>query len=290
MKFSVTLTFNPLEHLVPLAIAADEMGYHSVNIGDGLFYYDETSTDYPYTDSGARYWSAKTPFADPLALISAMGQVTRSVRFLVNVLKLPVRQPLLVAKQCGTVSYLTQDRLSLGVGLSPWPEDFTVNSEDWHTRGARCSEMIEIIRKVLSGDMVEHKGEYYEFPSLSINPVPAKPMPIVIGGTATPVLKRAARIADGFVSPNVTTEEIGKMISEINGYRAEYGRERELFEFISTAIDAYDLDTHKRLQDIGVTEACVMPWMFYGGKFKSDMELKVDSMKKCMDEVATKLS
>ncbi len=290
MKFSVTLTFNPLEHLIPLAVAADEMGFHSVNIGDGLFYYDETSVDYPYSESGARYWSAKTPFADPLALISAMGQVTSDVRFLVNVLKLPVRQPLLLAKQCGTVAYLTRDRLSLGVGLSPWPEDFSVNSEDWHTRGARCSEMIEILRKVLTGEIVEHRGRYYEFPSLSINPVPAQTMPIIIGGTATAVLKRAARLADGFVSPNVTTDAVGTMIAEINGYRREYGRENEPFEFISTAIDAYDLDGHKRLQDLGVTEACVMPWMFYGGKFKSDMDVKVDSMKRFMDEVATKLS
>ena len=289
MKFSLTLTFNPLEQLIPLAQAADALGFHSVNIGDGLFYYDETSVDYPYSDSGARYWSAKTPFPDPFALIAAMGQVTSNVRFLVNVLKLPVRQPLLVAKQCGTTAYLTQDRLSLGVGLSPWPEDFQVTGEDWSTRGARCGEMIEILREVLSGEMVEHKGQHYQFPSLSINPVPSQTMPIIVGGTATPVLKRAARLADGFVSPNTTSEEIGKLSNEINGYRKEFGRENVPFEMISTAIDVFDLDGHKRLQDLGVTEACVMPWFFYGGKFKSDTDFKIDSMKRFMDEVVTKL-
>ena len=126
---------------------ADEEGWHSVNVGDGLFFYDETSVPYPYTDDGARYWSANTPFLDPFNVISAMGVVTENVRFLINVLKLPVRNPMLVAKMAGTVAYLTKDRLSLGVGLSPWPEDFSVCQTEWKTRGARCAESIEVIRK-----------------------------------------------------------------------------------------------------------------------------------------------
>ena len=141
MKFSLTLTFNPIDDQLALAKVADEMGYHSVNLGDGLFYFDETSVDYPYSDSGARYWNANTGFLDPFCAISAMGAVTKNVRFLVNVLKLPVRRPLLVAKQAGTTSYLCQDRLSLGIGLSPWPEDFSLNGEEWKTRGARSGEI-----------------------------------------------------------------------------------------------------------------------------------------------------
>ena len=82
MKFSLTLTFNPIDDQVALAKVADELDFHSINIGDGLFFYDETSVDYPYSDSGARYWSANTPFLDPFAAISAMGQVTKNVRFL----------------------------------------------------------------------------------------------------------------------------------------------------------------------------------------------------------------
>lgn len=290
MKFSLTLTFNPIDDQVALAKVADEMGFHSVNIGDGLFFYDETSVEYPYSDSGARYWSANTPFLDPFCAISAMGAATKNVRFLVNVLKLPVRQPLLVAKMAGTTAYLTDDRLSLGVGLSPWPEDFSINKEEWTTRGARCSEMIEILQKSLTGEMVEHHGKYYDFPNLSINPVPKKHMPILIGGTATPALKRAARIADGFVSPNTTADHIGEMVKEIHGYRKEYGTDKKPFQMISVATDIFDLDGHKRLQDMGIDEACVMPWFYYGGKFKSPMDFKIDSMKRFADEVMSKLS
>lgn len=289
MKFNLTLTFNPPEHYVELARAADELGWDTVNVGDGLFFFDETSVDYPYTESGARYWSANTPFLDPFSIISAMGTVTQNVRFLVNVLKLPVRNPLLVAKMCGTVAFLTRDRLSLGVGLSPWPEDFQICGTEWKTRGERCSESIEILREALTGEFFEHKGKHYHFPNLSINPVPAKPMPIVIGGSATPALKRAARIADGFVSPNTTAEKIGEMVNEIHQYRKDYGTDKKKFEMISVAIDSFDLDGHRRLEDMGIDEACNMPWLYYGGKFSSPLSVKVDAMKRFTDEVIAKM-
>jgi alkanesulfonate monooxygenase SsuD/methylene tetrahydromethanopterin reductase-like flavin-dependent oxidoreductase (luciferase family) len=289
VKFNLTLTFNPIEHYVELAKAADELGWHSVNVGDGLFFFDETSVDYPYSDSGARYWSANTPFLDPFNIISAMGMVTENVRFLINVLKLPVRNPMLVAKMCGTTSFLCNDRLTLGVGLSPWPEDFMICGTDWKTRGVRCAESIEIIREALKGEMFEHKGPHYQFPNMSINPVPEKPMPIVIGGTADAVLKRAARIADGFVSPNTTAENIGEMLKTIDGYRKEFGTDKKPFHKVSVAIDAFDLDGHKRLQDIGVDECCDMPWLYYGGKFSSPLSVKIDAMKRFTDEVIAKL-
>lgn len=289
MKFNLTLTFNPADHQVPLAVEADKMGYDSVNLGDGLFFYDETSVNYPYSDSGARYWNANTAFLDPFCAISHIGALTKNITMLISVLKLPVRRPMLVAKQAGTASYFCQDRMVLGVGLSPWPEDFSINGEDWESRGARSEEMIEILRKALTGQPFEHKGKYYNIPKLSINPTPKKPMPIVIGGTADVVLKRAARVADGFASPNTKAADIGEMVKKINQYRKEYGTDSKPFQMISVATDVWDLDGHKRLRDMGITEACVMPWFYYGGKFKSDLQFKIDTMKRFKDDVIDKM-
>jgi alkanesulfonate monooxygenase SsuD/methylene tetrahydromethanopterin reductase-like flavin-dependent oxidoreductase (luciferase family) len=290
MKFSLTLTFNPADDQVPLAIAADELGFHSVNLGDGLFFYDETSVNYPYSDSGARYWNANTAFLDPFCAISHMGAVTRNIRFLISVLKLPVRQPMLVAKQAGTAAYFCQDRMTLGVGLSPWPEDFSVNGANWDDRGPRSEEMIEILRKALTGEMFEHNGKYYpNLPRMSINPAPKKHMPIVIGGTADIVLKRAARIADGFASPNTKADHIIEMAQKIAEYRKEYGTDNKPFEFISVATDVFDLAGNQKLSDNGVTEACVMPWFMYGGKFKSDIQFKIDCMKRFKEDVMDKM-
>jgi alkanesulfonate monooxygenase SsuD/methylene tetrahydromethanopterin reductase-like flavin-dependent oxidoreductase (luciferase family) len=289
MKFNLTLTFNPIGDQIALAKVADEMGMHSVNLGDGLFFYETTSVKYTYTATGDRYWNARTGFLDPFCAISHLGAVTKNVRFLVNVLKLPCRQPMLVAKQAGTAAYLCQDRMSLGVGLSVWPEDFSINGTDMKTRGERCSEMIEILRKALTGEVFDYKGKFYDIPPLSINPVPNKPMPILIGGTASAALKRAAKLCDGFVSPNVKSPEIEKLIKEINGYRKEFGTDNKPFEMISVATDIYDLDGHKRLRDMGVTEACVMPWMYMGGKFSSPLQFKIDALNRFNDEVMSKM-
>jgi alkanesulfonate monooxygenase SsuD/methylene tetrahydromethanopterin reductase-like flavin-dependent oxidoreductase (luciferase family) len=114
-------------------------------------------------------------------------------------------------------------------------------------------------------------------------------MPIIIGGTAEPVLKRAARIADGFVTPNTTSDKIDEMVQKIHRYRKEYGTDHKPFQTISVAIDAFDLDAHKRLAEMGIDEACVMPWLIYGGKFHSPMEFKVDAIKRFGDEVASKI-
>jgi len=291
MKFNATLTFNPPEQYAELAQAAEASGWDTVNLGDGLFYFDETSVDYPYSDSGDRYWNANTPFLDPFAGIAALGMVTEKIRFLVNVLKLPVRNPMLVAKQAGSVNFMCNDRMSLGVGLSPWPEDFSICGTEWKTRGARCAEGIEIIKQALTGEEFEYHGKHYDVPKLSINPVGkgVQPMPVLIGGTAEPVLKRAARIADGFVSPNTTTDNIEEMVKKIHAYRKEYGTDDRPFEMVSVAIDAISLDHHKRLEDMGIDEACVMPWMYYGGKFNSPVGVKADALKRFADEVIAKM-
>lgn len=289
MRFSLGLTFLPPDQYIPLAECAEDNGWDSINVGDGLFFFEEISVDYPYSDDGSRYWGGDTPFLDPWAVIPAMAMRTDRIRFWSNVLKLPVRHPLLVAKTVSTVAVITDNRVALGVGLSPWPEDFSVCGEEWSNRGPRCAEMIEIIRKALKGEMFDHHGKYYDFPRLQISPVPTEPVPIYIGGTVDAVLRRSARIADGFVSPNTTAEIIGEYAKKIDQYRAEYGRENEPFEMISVAVDTHDLDGHRRLEEMGVTEACVMPWFFYGKGFNSELEFKKDAVKRFADTVIAKM-
>ena len=76
---------------------------------------------------------------------------------------------------------------------------------------------------------------------------------------------------------------------KIHQYRAEYGTQDRLFEIISVAIDTHDLEGHRRLQELGVTEACVMPWFFYGQGFDSELEFKADAVKRFADTVIAKM-
>jgi probable F420-dependent oxidoreductase len=288
MRFTVALAMCDPEHYLPVARAADESGWHAVAVPDSPFFPKHTDASYHYSSDGGRYWDAATPFPDPWVVIPAMAAVTEQVRFYTMVLKLPIRQPLLVAKTVATAAVLSHDRVALGVGLSWMPEEFAFLSEDFKTRGPRTDEAVAIIRAVLAGGMVEHHGEHYDFEPLQMSPVPSVPVPIYIGGMTKPALRRAARIGDGWISANATTDELATTIDALRAALDAEGRTTEGFEIKVVATDAFDLDGFKRLRDLGVTDAITQPWWFYGGELDA-LPTKVDGVRRFADEVMAKL-
>src|SRR5262249_39966973 len=150
------------------------------------------------------------PFLEPFSLVPAMAAVTERIRFCTFVLKLPIRSPVLLAKQVSSVAVLSGNRFSLGAGVSPWPEDFEITDVDWSTRGKRMKEMITILRGLLAGGFYEFKGEIFDLPSLKICPVPTQPVPILIGGHADAALERAAKIGDGWMFAGGNPEELDR--------------------------------------------------------------------------------
>ena len=108
----------------PLAVAAEEAGYDGMVIPDSLCYPKESDSTYPFSPDHTREFLEDKPFIEPFSLIPALGVVTERLRFITFVLKLPMRHPLLVAKQASSVAVMTGNRLALGVGSSPWPEDY----------------------------------------------------------------------------------------------------------------------------------------------------------------------
>ena len=99
MRWTVAFPMFPADHLVPMARAAEAAGFDTITVPDSVFYPEQVSAEYPYSPDGGRFWAPETPFVDPFVAISAMAAVTEKVRFLTNVVKLPIRDPLLVAKQ-----------------------------------------------------------------------------------------------------------------------------------------------------------------------------------------------
>src|ERR1700745_1282594 len=121
----------------PLAVAAEEAGYHSMVIPDSICYPRDSASIYPFNPDGSREFLEDKPFLEPFSLIPALGAVTTRLRFVTFVIKLPVRHPVLVAKQATSVAVLTGGRLVLGVGSSPWREDYEVLGVTWEGRGRR---------------------------------------------------------------------------------------------------------------------------------------------------------
>jgi alkanesulfonate monooxygenase SsuD/methylene tetrahydromethanopterin reductase-like flavin-dependent oxidoreductase (luciferase family) len=130
----------------PLARAAEAAGFDSMVVPDSICYPLHADSAYPYSPDGSREFLDGKPFIEPFSLIPALGAVTTRLRFVTFVLKLPVRHPVLVAKQATSTAVLTGGRLVLGVGTSPWREDYEVLSVPWEGRGRRLDESVEIIR------------------------------------------------------------------------------------------------------------------------------------------------
>ena len=284
MRFSAAFAMFEGPQLVPLAKVAEEAGYDSIAVPDSVFFPRNVTADYPYTNDGARFWNERTPFVDPFVAVPAMAAVTERIRFYTNVVKLPLRNPLLVAKQVGSIAALSNNRFTLGVGLSWMPEEFQWTQTSMKTRGARTDEMIEIIRRVTAGDWASFEGKHYNFDDLMMSPNAGTPVEIWVGGHSEPALQRAARTGDGWISVNVTTAEIKTAIDRLRELRGSL----DGFAISVLATDAFDVDGYRRLEDMGVTHAQCVPWFFYGGD-PNDTEVKRDAMLRFADEVMTKV-
>ena len=147
MRFSYAESMTDPTFYAPLARAAEEAGYHSMVIPDSICYPRDASSVYPFNPDGSREFLEDKPFLEPFSLIPALGAVTSRIRFTTFVIKVPVRNPVLLAKQVTSTAVLTGNRLSLGVGTSPWREDYDVLGVPWADRGRRLDEGIDVDRK-----------------------------------------------------------------------------------------------------------------------------------------------
>jgi alkanesulfonate monooxygenase SsuD/methylene tetrahydromethanopterin reductase-like flavin-dependent oxidoreductase (luciferase family) len=217
-----------------------------------------------------------------------LGAVTQTLRFTTFVVKLPIRNPVLIAKSACSVAVLTQNRFGFGMGLSPWPEDFEVTGTDWTTRGARMDEMIEIIRGLSRGGYFAYHGVHYEIPSIKQSPVPTRPIPFLIGGHAEPALRRAARLGDGWMHAGSDAATLVRLLARLRALRCEHGREREPFEIHAISLDAYSPDGVRRLEDQGVTDVIVGFRNVYE-KDTQTLQEKVDALRGYADRVIGKV-
>ena len=285
LRFCVPLPMAPADHLVPMARAAEEHGFDSIAVPDSVFFPEKVSADYPYVSDGERFWTAETPFVDPFVAVPAMAAVTTRIRFVTNVVKLPLRHPLLVAKQVASIAALSGDRFTLGVGLSWMPEEFEFTGTSMKTRGARTDEGIDVIRAATTGDWAEYHGTHYSFERLKISPAGSKPVPIWVGGHSEPALRRVAQRADGWITVNTTSDQVVAGVESIRSQREPSWP----LDVSALAVDVWDLDGWLRLADAGVTEVQVLPWYSHNeGGDPDDLQVRLDSLARFADDVLAK--
>jgi probable F420-dependent oxidoreductase len=271
-----------------MARAADDAGWDLVLVSDHVVHPATIESPYPYTDDSKPRWDAPTPWPDPWVAIGAMAAVTERLRFCTGIYVLPMRNPFVVAKAVGTAAVLSGNRVTLGMGVGWMKEEFDILEQPFARRGRRADEMLEVMRKLWTGEVVEHHGEFYDFAPLSMTPAPSQPIPVIVGGLSEPALRRAARLGDGWISDMHTTDEMREIATRLHALRREAGRADEPFDIVGACIDATDVDGYRRVADAGVTTMQTMPWLFYSG-LTGDLQEKLDGIRRFADDFFPKL-
>jgi probable F420-dependent oxidoreductase len=291
VRFSYAESMTDPSFYAPLARAAEEAGYDSMVMPDSICYPLHASGRYPYTPDGGREFLEDKPFIEPFSLIPALGAVTTHLRFVTFVVKLPVRNPVLVAKQATSTAVLTGNRLVLGVGTSPWREDYEVLGVPWADRGRRMDEELAIIRGLSAGGYFEYHGEIFDLPPVKIAPVPTEPIPILIGGHSGAALRRAARVGDGWLHGGGDPADLPGLLARLAGLRRAEGAAGRPFEVHVISMDAYSVDGVRRLEDQGVTDAIVgFRWPYQTGPDREPLTDKIAGLRRYADDVIAKVN
>ena len=290
MRFSYAESMTDPSFYAPLARAAEEAGYDSMVVPDSICYPLHASSRYPFTPDGSREFLEDKPFIEPFSLIPALGAVTTRLRFVTFVVKLPVRNPVLVAKQATSTAVLTGNRLVLGVGTSPWREDYEVLGVPWADRGRRMDEELAIIRGLSAGGYFEYHGQIFDFAPVKIAPVPSEPIPILIGGHGDAALRRAARVGDGWLhgggDPRTCPACSPGSASSGGGRAPPAGRSR----CTRSPLDAYRPDGVRRLEEQGVTDAIVgFRWPYQTGPDREPLADKLAKLRGFAEDVIAKV-
>lgn len=285
MHFTMSVALSNVREYNALAVAAEESGYHQIAVPDSIFWSESVSNEYPYTKDGSRLWTEQTEYVDPFVACASMAAVTSRIRFLTHVVKVAVRNPILLAKQVSSVAVLSNDRFTFGAGVGWLKEEFEWSGGVYEGRGKYTDESLDAIVALLTGDWVERDGEMVKFGRIKQPPAPSQRVPIWVGGHTPVALRRTARFADGWTSAMMGIEEFREVRGTLLDLLASAGRPTEGFEFQIAPNDRFGLEGFKELAEAGVTDIVTVPWLFYGVPWDGPLEDKVYGIRRFAKEV-----
>ncbi|MHB8375534.1 MAG: LLM class F420-dependent oxidoreductase [Dehalococcoidia bacterium] len=205
------------------AQAAEQLGYNHVLVFDHVLgaHVDRFEGRFrpPY--------NYKTPFHEPFVLFGYLAALT-SLELVTGIVILPQRQTALVAKQAAEVDVLTRGRLRLGVGIGWNHVEYEALGQSFRNRGRRIEEQIALMRRLWTEELVDFEGKYHVVKQAGINPLPVqRPIPVWMGGGVDAVLRRIARIADGWFPQFRPGPDASETLDRLRGYIRDAGRKPE---------------------------------------------------------------
>jgi probable F420-dependent oxidoreductase len=230
----------------------------SVSMPDHLFMPEPIEQAYPYRDDGKFVYPIDAAWPDVWVTIAAMAAVTERVRFRSNVYLASLRHPVVAARAIATAAVISDGRIEVGVGLGWLAAEYEAVGLDFAKRGAILDEAITALRTLWQPGPVRHEGTTWQFGPLYLNPIPPSPVPILVGGTSEPALRRAAQLGNGYVGTIADTEQALATTARVRALREQSDRAGEPFEAHLCAKDARTVDDYARIADHAIDAVMVV--------------------------------
>lgn len=248
------------EQLVELGRVAERCGFAGVAVADRFASPTRIDTRYPYTPDGKVFWPGDLPWPDPWVTLGAVAGATQRIKLVSNVYIMPLRNAFVAAREIATTAVLSDNRVRCGVGAGWMKEEYDLAGVDFATRGARLNEMIEVMRKLWSGEPVVHEGTHFEFPEVQLHPSPSKPIPIWGGGVSKAALRRVAKMCDGWMGLVYTPERLWPVLDQLATFAREEGRSLDELDVLIGLGVKPTADVLEELEGRGVTGVITTPW------------------------------
>ncbi len=252
---------------IEISKRAEAAGFDSVWGGEHVIIPEEIDSKYPYTVDGKIPAGPDTPILDPLIWLAYVAAAAPTLKLGTCILILPQRNPVILAKELGTLDSLTDGRVELGIGVGWMKEEFDAIGVPWERRGARTDEYVDAMRALWANDMAEFHGEFVNFPPVSCNPRPVNgDIPIVVGGDTDLAIRRAAKYAQGYFPGTGDTEELKGLMQRLDA--ALEANDREAGSVEINAMFAMQMGDPvggaAQLAEMGV-DRVMLPAFFFAG-------------------------
>ncbi|MCR9093740.1 MAG: LLM class F420-dependent oxidoreductase [bacterium] len=260
------------EMMIGLAKLAEQVGFESIWTFEHVIIPVDYASKYPYSADGKMGVDPDANFVDPLIALTAIAAQTTTIRLGTGVNILSQANPLYVAKQAASLDFVSGGRFELGVGIGWLREEFEACGTPFERRGARFDDYVQAMRKVWTGDVVEHESEFLHWTGFKSNPTPVQdPFPVVIGGTKGKAFERVARFGNGWFAPTGSPKQLAPLMGQLEEACAKEGRTASEIEVTSMWFpNPEDLSDVEQFAELGVGRLVVpVPAIVKGNPIES---------------------
>lgn len=241
-----------------VAVAADEAGIESVFTGEHIVLPDPMAAP--------SHVPPDTPLVHPSTALAFVAALTKSLKLGTGITLLPSHNPLVVAKEFGSLDHISRGRLVFGVGVGYVPLEYEVLGLSFDDRGRRADEYIDAIRALWTQPSPSYDGEFVAFSGINAFPRPVQqPPPILVGGSSPAAFRRVVQRGNGWIGGGGTPAALRAALQSIAAASARYERPAELgeIELTVTPSSVLDRDAVAQFEELGV-DRCIVGFRAYG--------------------------